>query len=525
MSAAKTFQYLDVLGDGATATVYRARDGSGRLVALKLLKEATAKDQERLRRFQRETGIARSLEHPHLVRTFESGVTVAGRLFLATELLQGGNTGRLVKLLGPLPEACALGLARDVLEALAHLHERGLVHRDLKPENVLLAADGTAKLGDFGVARGAEGQGTRFTTAGDFVGSPFYASPEQVEGRLDIDIRADLYGLGILLHEWLAGAPPFTAPAVLDVLEMQLKAPPPDLAARRDVRPEVAALVRDLLAKKREQRPASPRAVLDRLAPLMAGLPGDGREAVREALSRAMALEPPAAAARPDAAGAAVGGEATLSSADGVRAPEGARPVRFKLSLRGPKGALTLFAYGGEDLKLGRNGIDKSDNDVCLRVRGFGGDEASRKISGSHIRLEADATGAYMTDLQTQGGTTSSGMRLKPGVRTPVRGEARLRIASALDLEVRVVQGAAGPAAVLVTRPSNSPEQAYALVRERLPVGLSQGLPQLGSGTAAIVRSPEGLTLGTSPLRPGVKVSAGGGLEVSVDEIRPEDMK
>jgi pSer/pThr/pTyr-binding forkhead associated (FHA) protein len=157
-------------------------------------------------------------------------------------------------------------------------------------------------------------------------------------------------------------------------------------------------------------------------------------------------------------------------------------------------------------------------------VSGFGGDEASRKISGSHLEVAADARGAYLTDLESRGGTTSNGVKLAARTRTPLRSEARVRIANVLDLEVRVVPGTQGPAAVVVTRSSNRADHAYALVRERLPLSVAGGAVKLGAGTTAIAPAPGGFAIDGIPLKPGVKTRAGG-LEVEAREVRPEDMK
>ncbi|HVY61012.1 MAG TPA: serine/threonine-protein kinase, partial [Planctomycetota bacterium] len=226
--SASVFEYFETLGEGVAGVVYRAKDPKGREVAVKLLREAAAKDEDLLRRFRREVDIATGLEHENLVLAFEGGRTAAGRLFLSSEFVRGGNAARLLEANRPLSEAAGVALGRDVARALGYLHAQKLVHRDVKPENILVRADGVAKLSDFGLARSAAPGGARLTATGEVLGTPYYIAPEQIRAQKDIDIRADIYSLGCMLFEWLAGKRPYDGGSVVEILAGHVKGAVPD---------------------------------------------------------------------------------------------------------------------------------------------------------------------------------------------------------------------------------------------------------------------------------------------------------
>jgi hypothetical protein len=215
----------------------------------------------------------------------------------------------------------------------------------------------------------------------------------------------------------------------------------------------------------------------------------------------------------------------TLTSADAVAA-RGGRGPRWKLKLGAAKGTTYLYVFGGERLQLGRDAIDKSQNDVCVRVRGIGGDSASRKISGAHIRIDIEPQGVTVKDLESTGGTRVNGTRLAPKTAAPVRSSARVDLAGALELEVRVLPGeAGGAAAVVISRPQNGADQVYALIRERLVVDGSTGEVRFGAPAGTVIALHEGvLQMNGKPLAAGQSVKASG-LVIDVAEIRPEDMK
>jgi predicted Ser/Thr protein kinase len=217
-------------------TVYLAEDIDGeRQVALKLLTPELARDERFRRRFLRETELAASLDHPNVVRTLASG-DEDGILYLAMEYVEGADLRELLRHEGRLEPDRALSLLRQVAGALDAAHDTGLVHRDVKPGNILVSeADGEhAYMCDFGLARHISSVSSLTTDRG-FVGTIDYVPPEQIEGG-QIDGRADVYSLGCVLYECLAGARPFDRDSELSVVFAHLNEPPPRLS---DLRPEL----------------------------------------------------------------------------------------------------------------------------------------------------------------------------------------------------------------------------------------------------------------------------------------------
>jgi serine/threonine-protein kinase len=516
------FEYLEVLGEGTSGMVYRARDARGRDVAVKLFRASVAGDPALLKRFRREVAIATTLEHEALVTTYEGGRTASGRLFLSTELVRGGDLHRLEAGVGPLEEEAALSVMRDLLLGLAYLDERRLVHRDVKPENILLAEDGTAKLGDFGLAKIAAPDGSRVTVTGEVIGTPYYLAPEQIRGARDVDIRADLYAAGVVFFEMLAGRPPFDGPTVVDIVGAHLGAPVPDIAALRPgISAQSAWLVENLLRKERLERPGSPAAVLEALDGVLED-PRSGHAAVRAALWHAVRgrVAPP------------VKPRLTLSSQDAL-VDRTFRSPRVALSIRTASEAVTLLVFAGDRLALGRDGIERSENDVCLRVRGPGAEEASRRISSQHLVAYLEGPAARVRDLATRAGTRVDGMRLPAGATAPLRPLSTISIAGVLELEARTIPGPRGEAAaLLLSRPQNGAEQAYLLLRERAAIGARGGAIDIGpagggAGALELAAPPPGeitFTLGGRSVAPGDVIEAPG-LVIEVREIRPEEMK
>ncbi|MDB4892042.1 MAG: protein kinase [Gemmatimonadetes bacterium] len=239
---------------GGMATVYLARDlRHSRHVAIKVLREevAAAIGAER---FLAEIRVTASLQHPHILPLFDSG-NAEGLLWYAMPFVEGETLRSHLARVGTLPVAEAVRLAREVADALDHAHVRGIVHRDVKPENVLLQ-DGHALVADFGIALALEqAGGERITRTGFALGTPQYMSPEQAAGERALDARVDVYALGAVLHEMLAGEPPFAAPTRQAVVRRMMHELPPALILRRpDVTPVVDAAVRRALARRADDR-------------------------------------------------------------------------------------------------------------------------------------------------------------------------------------------------------------------------------------------------------------------------------
>jgi len=259
------YQVVREIGKGGNARIYLAHDPEGRQVALKILHPellvSVAAD-----RFLREIRLCSQLQHPHIahlldsgerdwivyyVMTFAEGPTLREQLTRTARLSLGG-TARL---------------ADDLLDALDHAHGHGIVHRDVKPENVVLATEGAVLL-DFGIARAVAASGSdRLTRSGIAVGTSTYMSPEQITALKEIDRRSDIYSLGCVLFECLAGQPPFTHRNEAVVLQLHLTQPAPDLRTLRPDAPrELAEGIARALEKAPEARWQSAAAMRESLA-------------------------------------------------------------------------------------------------------------------------------------------------------------------------------------------------------------------------------------------------------------------
>jgi eukaryotic-like serine/threonine-protein kinase len=241
------------LGRGGMGVVYRAvRDGDGRTVALKVLRDELVADRSFRTRLAREARAAAEVDHPNLVRVLEAG-EADGRLYLAVGYVDGRSLAARLAAGGPLGVPELLGLATGAGAGLDALHRRGIVHRDVKPANLLLAADGTVVVGDFGLAKNRAW--TVLTRPGQVLGTLDYLAPELIRGE-PASSMSDLYALGCVLYECLAGAPPFAGRGVLRVGMAHLEEEPGDPAGgRADVPPALSWTVRQALAKDPAMRP------------------------------------------------------------------------------------------------------------------------------------------------------------------------------------------------------------------------------------------------------------------------------
>jgi ABC-type transport system substrate-binding protein len=247
------FRIESPLGEGAMGTVYRARKiDDGQCVALKLLVPELARDERFRQRFLRESQLAKSLDHPHIVRTLASGEQ-DGHLYLAMTYVDGSDLRRLLRREGRLDPERAVELVRQVADALDAAHAAGLVHRDVKPANILVTEDAArehAYVCDFGLARHVSSASSMTVDRG-FVGTIDYVSPEQIEGG-PVDGRADIYSLGCVLFECLAGERPFDRDSELSVLFAHLNEPAPPIT---DFRPELPRTFDDFFAIALDKSP------------------------------------------------------------------------------------------------------------------------------------------------------------------------------------------------------------------------------------------------------------------------------
>jgi hypothetical protein len=240
------YELEELLGSGGMSSVYRAHDTLlERVVALKILHERFHGDAEYVERFRREARAVAQLSHPNIVTVIDRGED-GGRQFIVFEHVEGRTLKAEVDD-GPLDVRRALEVAIAVARGLGFAHDHGIVHRDVKPQNVLLNEDGEVKVTDFGIARSLDVAGV--TQSGTVLGTSNYIAPEQATGG-DVDVRTDVYGLGVVLFELLTGDLPFTGDSFVAVAMQHVHAPAPSVLDRRpDVPPRVALAVERALEK------------------------------------------------------------------------------------------------------------------------------------------------------------------------------------------------------------------------------------------------------------------------------------
>jgi serine/threonine-protein kinase len=251
--ATRGYNVERVLGEGGMATVYLATDVKHhRHVAVKVMRPDLAATLG-AERFLREVEIAAQLNHPNILPVHDSG-NADGVLYYVMPYVDGESLHERIKRETQLPVDEALRIAREVGEALAYAHSRRIVHRDIKPANIMLSA-GHALVADFGIARAVGGGGSAITQTGFAVGTPQYMSPEQASGSAAVDGRSDIFALGCVLYEMLAGEPPFTGPTPQAIVTRSMTEPPRSLTTTREgVSPAVEAVVIRSLTKNPADR-------------------------------------------------------------------------------------------------------------------------------------------------------------------------------------------------------------------------------------------------------------------------------
>ena len=364
------FELEELVGTGGMATVYRARDRMlERRVALKILHEHFARDEDAVERFQREARAVAQLTHPNVVTVIDRGEQ-DGRPYIVFEYVEGETLKHLIQREGPLPVDEALALGLEIARGLEAAHARGVVHRDVKPQNVLLAEDGRARVTDFGIARASDTEG--LTLTGTILGTSDYISPEQARGEHTGE-AADIYSLGVVLYELLTGDVPYRGETAVAVAMRHVRDPVPSVRTERpDVPARVDALVQRALAKEPADRFASMTAVVAELEACRAE-PG-GAVPAAPSDSADTFVTPPAAAGRRQQgrrrggagrralravlatilallliAGAAVGTYVLVSSLDSGEEGDGnAAPGATRIPLTGV-GAVDPFGDGEHD--------------------------------------------------------------------------------------------------------------------------------------------------------------------------------
>ena len=281
------------LGKGGMATVYRATGPDGAVVAIKELMAHLRSDRKMVRRFRQEFDVVSGLDHPNVVR-FLDYVRANDTYNIVMEYVDGVSLRQVLSEARRLDPALVAALGHQLAEAVHAFHAKGVLHRDLKPGNILLGADGSLKIGDFGIAAQ---EGTRMTATGMVLGSPAYMSPEQLAGQRDaIDARTDVYALGVVLYECIEGLDPFRVPShedLLAVLHRKRETAPRPLNRCPDA--DLAALLLQCLAVEPADRPADMGEVASRLAVVAErgartdgeGSPAPGGHALGKALMEA----------------------------------------------------------------------------------------------------------------------------------------------------------------------------------------------------------------------------------------------
>lgn len=251
---------LENLGVGGMGAVYKARNRrSGALMAVKVLLPKHAVDEKAVQRFVREANILAGISHRHIVAVNGAGVSASGLPYILMELLPGMPLDQCLAAGGSASPEEAIDVLTQCADALGHAHQQGIVHRDLKPGNIMINISErgvlTAKLLDFGICKQFEGKpDLRLTDTGQVLGTPLYMSPEHVMGE-ELDGRSDIYSLGCLIYELLAGKPPFMATDAYKVLAQQIKDPAPDLSTiRRDLPPALKRIVERMMEKRPADR-------------------------------------------------------------------------------------------------------------------------------------------------------------------------------------------------------------------------------------------------------------------------------
>ncbi len=258
------YRLTDRIAAGGMGEVWRGQDSLlNRAVAVKLLPTGRAGDEAFLARFRAEARYAASLSHPGIARVYDYGESSEfGGAYLVMELVNGEPLSAILARAGRLSPDATLDIISQAARALDAAHQAGIVHRDIKPGNLLVAAGGTTKITDFGIATAvAAAQASHLTETGMVMGTAMYVSPEQATGAPVTD-ASDIYSLGVVAYECLAGHPPFTASEPLAIAFAHKHEPVPALPP--DVPQPVSDLVYHMLAKTPEERPASVRVIADR---------------------------------------------------------------------------------------------------------------------------------------------------------------------------------------------------------------------------------------------------------------------
>ncbi len=249
-SFARKYVIKSLLGEGGMGVVYRAVDTIlDEPVALKVISERLVGGQDSVERMKREVVLARRVSHPNVCRIYDIGESEIGVPYVSMEYIDGKPLGNLISQGGPLSLREGVPLARQVLDALSAAHKVNVIHRDLKPDNIMITKDGRAVIMDFGLSLSEDSR--RVTQAGSVIGTPHYMAPEQVRGQ-NVDPRADLYAIGVILFRMFTGRLPFSG-GIIEILRGHLETPPP---RPRELNPGIPELLEGIILTALEKDPA-----------------------------------------------------------------------------------------------------------------------------------------------------------------------------------------------------------------------------------------------------------------------------
>ncbi len=422
------------IGAGGMATVYLAHDlKHDRAVALKVLRPEL-EPMLGAERFEREIRLAARLQHPHILTVLDSGDT-AGQLWFTMPYVPGEGLRARLQRERQLPVRDAVRIAREAAQALQYAHEQGVVHRDIKPDNILLTSDGSVLVADFGIARAVDAASTApLTRSGVSIGTPAYMSPEQASGDEVVDARTDVYSLGVVVYELLAGEPPFTGATAHALMMKRLTLAPPSV---RVVRPAVSESL-DL-------------AIQHALAPV----PGDRL---------------PSAAAFIDALDATTGERAVTTTASSRRRTLAARPALPALALGLILGAGVLFAWrrGAEPAALSPPAVAAPARIAVLPFENLGDTADAYFADGVTDAVRGKLTALPALQVIARGSSVQYG---QTATRRRARSPSELGVRYLLTGTVRWARGADG-----VSRVQVNPELVEVAPMERRAAGSSRSM-------------------------------------------------
>ena len=387
------------LGQGGMGAVYLAHDTQlGRRVALKIPFLRGPADDAIRTRFLREAQSAAVLAHPNICPVHDLG-EIDGVPYMTMAFVEGQPLSKLFDASHPMEVRRSVELVRKVALALEEAHRHGIIHRDLKPGNVMIDGRGEPVVMDFGLARRADDI-LALTQEGELMGTPAYMPPEQITGNVqEMGPACDIYSLGVMLYEMVAGRPPFLGDLFSLAAQITCDPAPPPSRFRPDLDPRVDAVCRVALAKRPADRFADMRAFAEALAPL-------------EAAPRIAATSP--------------GSHLTL------------RLVGTPLSYRPPPGR-AVISLGRQKRRPGEP--PEVGNDMVLRVPG--NDELSARVSRRHLEIRREGAGHVVID-RSKGGTLHNGRPLTRDVAVPLAAGDRLVVAGVLTLDVAMEADARG---------------------------------------------------------------------------------